>query len=122
MPLALRLTAGCASVEHEMEASAARLLLRVDGHEELGSEEPVPPVARLAGEVELRGQHAPAARLNLDVEVPCPAGVEAGDDGREPATAFVIGELMAAQAETFVVVLARVIGMPEIEQRAGNRP
>ena len=49
------------------------------------------------------------------------AGINAGHDAAQSITAFRIGELMAAQAETGIVVAAFVVGLPEIQQGAGER-
>ena len=75
----------------------------------------------LAGEIELGGQHAAVARLHLHMDVARAAGIKAGHDAAQPIAPFRIGELMAAQAETGIVVAALVVGLPEIQQGAGER-
>src|SRR5436190_23895282 len=50
-----------------------------------------------------------------------PAGINARHDAAQSKTPFRIGELMAAQAETGIVVTAFVVGLPEIQQGAGDR-
>ena len=49
------------------------------------------------------------------------AGIKAGHDAAQPITAFRIGELMAAQAETGIVIAAFIVRLPEIQQGAGER-
>src|SRR5213596_1321958 len=98
-----------------MEARATRRASRIDCQEELGLKQPVPLVARFAGEVELGREDPPAPRLDLDVEMPSAARVETRHDGREPVAALGIRILVAAAPEPFVVVLPVVVGVPEVE-------
>ena len=44
------------------------------------------------------------------------AGIGAGHDAAQSIAPFRVGELMAAQAETGIVVPALVVGLPEIQQ------
>ena len=84
--------------------------------DQLGREDAVAVVVRLAGEVELGGQDGAVGGLDLDVDVAGPAGVEAGHDRLQPPGAVGVAELVAAQAVALVVVLAGVVGLPEVEQ------
>ena len=76
---------------------------------------------RLAGEIELGGQHAAAGRLHLHMDMARAAGINAGHDAAQSITSFRIGELMAAQAETGIVIPAFVVSLPEIQQGSGER-
>lgn len=53
--------------------------------------------------------------------MPCAAGIEARHDSMEIKSALIVGENVAAQAETGVVVIAFTIRMPEVDQCAGYR-
>ena len=79
-------------------------------------------VPRLAREIELGGEDAATRSLHLDVIVPRAAGIKAGDDGLEHEAALRVAELVAAQAVALVIVFAGRIAVPEIEQRAVDRP
>ena len=52
-----------AHVEHEIEAPGERSLVFGGAYQQLPAEQAVLPVARLAGEIELRGQQPAAVRL-----------------------------------------------------------
>src|SRR5499426_4519692 len=115
----------CAALPHaeyEIEASRQAAAGLGDFHQELAAEQAVAAVLRLAGKVELRRQHAAAGRLHLHVIVARAAFIGAGHHREEAVAPLGVGELMAAQAETGIVVVAGVVGMPEIDQRACDRP
>src|SRR6185369_8996520 len=76
----------------------------------------------LAGEIELGGEDILARRLHLHMEVARAAGIEAGDDGLEYETSLGIAELVAAQAVALIVIMPVRIRVPEVEQRAWDRP
>ncbi len=78
-------------------------------------EEHVRAVAGLSGEVQLGGQHGLAGGLHLDVDVPGAAGVEAGHDRLEGEGAGGVAELVAAEGVPGHVVVAVVVGLPEVE-------
>ena len=59
--------------------------------------------------------------LHLDVDVAGAAGLETGDDRPQPVAPARVGELVAAEAITVVVVLAVRVRLPEVEQRAADR-
>ena len=87
-----------------------------------GRKMPSPLVAGLAREVELGGEDRLVRRLHPDVDVARPPRVEPGDDRLEPVAALLVSELVAPEAEAGVVVLAPVVGLPEVEERPGDRP
>src|SRR3712207_9372369 len=60
--------------------------------------------------------------LGVDVDVPRPAGVEAGQNRLQLEAAVVVGELVATQGIADVVVRPGVVGLPEVEEGAGDRP
>ena len=78
-------------------------------------EDEVSIVCRFSGEIKLRGQHASAGPLNLQVIVPGATGIEPWNDRVEPPSAFSIGELVSAEFETAVVVRPSLIGMPQLD-------
>lgn len=84
-------------------------------------EEGVGAVARLAGEVQPGGEHRTAGRLRLHVEVPGAAGVEARHDRAQRVRAGGVRELVAPLGVSAHVVGAGVVGLPEVEQGAGQR-
>ena len=86
-----------------------------------GSKRPSRRFSRLAGKVELRGEDGLARGLDLHVDVPRAARVDAGHDGLEPIAPALVGELVTAQGEARVVVLAPRVGLPRVDQRA-RRP
>src|SRR3954468_20163859 len=106
------------SAQDEPEARAAPVADAADVHEQRAVENVVGAVARLAGEVELRREDLPVRALHLDVDVARAAGIEAGHDRPQREAPARIGELVPAQAEAVVVVLAVRVGLPEVEQRA----
>src|SRR5262249_51575796 len=71
---------------------------------------------------ELGGEHALLRHLHLDVIVTRAAGIERGQDGAEAVAALGIGEQVPAIAKSAIVVRAAVVGVPEIDERARNRP
>ena len=71
-------------------------------------------------EIELGGQQARLLALHLDVKMRRPPCVVAGPDGLEPERAGGVGKLMAAIAETAVVVPAALVAMPQVDNRAGT--
>src|SRR5262249_61163237 len=72
--------------------------------------------------IELSGEHALLRRLHLDVVVAGAAGKERGQDGAQAVAAVGIGEQMPAIGKAGVVVLAALVGMPEVEERLRDRP
>src|SRR5687767_15493933 len=56
--------------------------------------------AWIAGEVKLRGQHAPALRLDLDVIVARASRIQRRHDGLEAVAALAVGELVRSEEHT----------------------
>lgn len=75
-------------------------------------------VRRLVGKIKLRGQQTAARRLNLNVVVPRPAGIDCRHDSVKAERAVRPGYDVAAIPEPDVVVFARLVGMPEFDHRA----
>ena len=69
----------------------------------------------------MRGEQTAARRLNLDVIVPCAAGIERRHDGAEAKRAVEPGGDVATISEADVVVLALVVSMPDIDYHAAKR-
>src|SRR3954454_8844690 len=90
------------SAQHEPEPRAAPVADAADGHQERAVEDVVGPVARLAGEVELRREDLAVRALDLHVDVPRAAGIEPRHDRPQRVAAAAVGELMAAEAIALV--------------------
>src|SRR5207302_9076405 len=89
-----------------------------DRHQQFLLEDGVPCVLWLAREVQLGCEDGAVGRLDLDVDVPGAARIQAGDDGDEPVATAVVGEQMAAQPVAGVVVLAVGVRLPPVEERS----
>src|SRR5436190_22575965 len=107
--------------DHEVEPSGEPSGAVGCANQQLATKQAVGTVLRLTREIELGGQHATARRLHLDMDMAGAAGIDSGHDAAQPIPPFRIRELMAAQAETGIVVLAFGVGLPEIQQRARER-
>src|SRR3954452_4250710 len=64
------------SAQHEPDPRAAPVADAADGHQQRAVEDVVGPVARLAGEVELRREDLAVRALDLHVDVAGAAGIE----------------------------------------------
>jgi hypothetical protein len=62
-----------------------------------------------------------AGRVNLDVVVSRAAGIEAWHDGAEREATFSVGENVATQAVTGVVVIALIVSVPQINDGVSDR-
>src|SRR5712671_32605 len=109
-------------VEHEIEAGVDTVAGLRGPHQQLLAKQAVAAVRRLVREIELRGQQPSGRRLNLQVKVARAAGIDRRHDGAEAVASLGVGVLVAAQAEAGVVVVAGVVGLPQVEQRMGHRP
>jgi hypothetical protein len=118
----IRTTGVLAHVEHEIEPRREVVASVGHSHHQLAAEQAVTPVRRLVRKIELRGEHALLWRLHLDVIVAGAAGVERRQDGPEAIAALGVGEQVSAIAESASVVLAALVGVPEIDERPRNRP
>src|SRR5258708_31383774 len=103
-------------IEHEVETTGEPSRVPGCAHQQLAAKEAIGAVLWLAGEIELGGQHAAAARLHLDMNMARAAGIGAGHDAAQSIAPFRVGELVAAQAETGIVISAFIVGLPEIQQ------
>src|SRR5260370_10700082 len=108
-------------IEHEVETPGEPSLVLGCAHQQLAAKETVGAVLWLAREVELGGQHAAAARLHLHMNMARAADIGAGHDAAQSIAPFRVGELMAAQAETGIVIPAFTVGLPEIQQGSSER-
>src|SRR6516164_3260157 len=106
-----------AHVEHEIEPRGEDALGLGHAHHQLAAEQSIAAVHRLIRKIELSGEHALLRRLHLDMVVAGAAGVERRQDGAQAVAALGIGEQMPAIAKAGVVVLAAIVGMPEVEER-----
>ena len=102
-------------IEHEVETPGEPSLVLGCAHQQFAAKESVGAVLWLAGEIELGGQHAAAARLHLHMNMARAANIGAGHDAAQSIAPFRVGELMAAQAETRIVIPAFIVGLPEIQ-------
>ena len=69
----------------------------------------------------MRGQKTAAWRLDLDVIVPRAASVDCGHNGSKAVCAVGSGDDMSAISKTYVVVLALLVRMPQINHCPGKR-
>ena len=106
------------SLDHEIEPTQSALVDSGEPHQQSLVEEAVAAISRLVREIELGCQNRPPGALNLEMNVSCAAGVEARHDGGEPPAAIGVGELVAPQSETSIVVSASLVGLPELYKRA----
>src|SRR6266446_9925044 len=107
--------------DHEVEPPGERSRVFGCPHQQLLAKQAIGTVLCLTGKIELGGEHAAVARLHLNMDMARAAGINAGHDAAQSIAAFRISELMAAQAETGIVVAALIVGLPEIQQGAGER-
>jgi hypothetical protein len=107
-------------VQNEIEGAVLALLGVAKLHQQLGLEDPVPPIGGLSGKVELRSERRPIGCGDRHVNVPCPARIEAGHDGLEAVATGAVGELMPPQTIAGIVVLPAVVGLPEVDGDPGN--
>lgn len=104
--------------EYYIESSNERILGLGHLHHKLATKQAVRSISLFVGKIELGGQTWPLSpRLNLDVIMSRAARIKARDDRVEGKASLVIGVHVPAQAETFVVVHAIVVSMPEIDER-----
>src|SRR3977135_1413524 len=109
-------------VEHEIEAGVEPVAGLRGPHHQFLAEQAGAAVRRLLREIELLGQQASCRRLNLQVKVAGAAGIDRRHDGAEAVASLGVGVLVAAQAEAGVVVVAGVVGLPQVEQRMRHGP
>src|SRR4029450_6758770 len=74
-----------------------------------------------AWEVQLGRQHRALRRLQLEMKVARPPGIDAGHDRLQAIAALVVGELVTPQTIAGVVVVAAGVGVPDVDQRARHR-
>src|SRR5262249_48705880 len=67
------------------------------------------------------GGPPPLRRLNLDVVVAGASGVERRQDRAQAVAAVGVGKQMPAIAKADVVIVAALVGMPEVEESARDR-
>src|SRR5262245_21880880 len=111
-----------AHVDDEVEARRHAGPRLRNAHQQLAMEEVVAGVGGLARKIELRGQEPLAGRLHLGVIVPGAAGIKPRLDGAEAVAALRVGEHMAAIAEAAIVIGATIVRVPQIDERALDRP
>lgn len=112
---------GLGNIQHEIKdpgLGAVGGVAHID--EQRPVEDAVVVVLAHAGKVELRGEDGAAGRLGLDMDMLGAAGIETGDDSLQLVAALGIAELVAAQPETAVIVVALGVGLPEVELGVGH--
>ena len=107
-------------VQHEGELGLFTFRCIRERHEQCGIEDAVALVAGLCRKVELGSENRLVRRLHAHVNVARAAGIDARHDGLQHEAPRVVGKLMAAKVVALVVVDARVVGVPEIKERARN--
>src|SRR5262252_3126748 len=88
---------------------------------QFAAEQSIAAAHRLVRKVELSGEHASLRRLNLDVVVAGASGVERRQDRAQAVAAVGVGKQMPAIAKADVVIVAALVGMPEVEESARDR-
>src|ERR1700682_5060243 len=92
-------------IEHEVETPGEQSRIFGRAQQQLAAKQAVGTILWLAGEIELGGEQAAAARLHLHMDVARTADIGARHDAAQSIAPLCVGELMAAQAETGIVVL-----------------
>src|SRR4051812_17733212 len=88
-------------------------------HQQYLVENPVPAIAWLVGEIQLRRQNGFSWCLHLYVQMAGAAGINSRHNGFQAKATLLVGVLVSAQPEAAVVVLPGIVGMPPIQQGAG---
>src|SRR3990170_7703576 len=104
------------SRDDEIDSRVALCTLARYLHRQLAAVAAVGAVAGLVRKVQLRCQNTATRRLHLDVNVARAPWVFAGDNGLQVVTSLRVGEHVPAITKTLVVVCARLVAMPEVEQ------
>ena len=112
---------GLTDIEHEIEPAGETPAGVRDPHQQCTLKEAITRVRRFVWKIELRGEETAAQCLNLDVIVPCAAGIDRWRDGTETKSAVGPGGDMAAISEAGIVVFALVVRMPEVDHSAAKR-
>ena len=110
-----------ANVKHEIEPAGETVARVRHPHKQFTPEQIIATVRWLVGEIELRGEEAAARRLNLDVVVSRAARVELRHNGAKAECTVGTGNDVTTISKADAVVLALVIGVPEIDHRAAQR-
>ena len=76
---------------------------------------------RFSWKVELRGEHRLTRSLGFHVNMACSTRILSRDNGFQVIAPLLVGELVAAQLETSVVVIPVAICMPEVQLGMSNR-
>lgn len=85
-------------------------------------EQPVSGVSGLSGKIELGGQEAPPGTLDPEMKMARSTGIKCGHDGVEPPASLRVGELVSAQAEPHAVIVAVLIGLPDLDEATAEWP
>ena len=107
-------------IQYEIELASETVAGVHYPHQQFALKQVITQVRWFVGEIKLRSEQTATRRLNLDVIVPCAAGIELRHDGVEAKSAVEPGGDMATITETDIVVFALVISMPEIDHRAAK--
>src|SRR5258708_39500352 len=105
-------------IEHEVETTGEPSRVPGCAHQQLAAKEAIGAVLWLAGEIELGGQHAAAARLHLDMNMARAAGIGAGHDAAPTRAPLRVGGLMGAPAGNRNVLPALVVRPPRKHVRS----
>jgi hypothetical protein len=76
-------------IEHEIELASEAVAGVCYPHQQFALKQPITHVRWFVGEIQLRGEQTAIRRLNLDVIVPCAAGIEPRHDGAEAKRAVI---------------------------------
>src|SRR6202521_604622 len=108
-------------IKYEIELGQRFAVVFFHRHHEPGVEERIPSVVRFAGKVKLGDKNRLAGGLDLHVNMTRATRVQAWHDGLKAVSSLAIRKLMAPQPEPVEIVSPGIVGLPEIQQRAGYR-
>src|SRR5438067_3877599 len=98
-----------ADIKYEIELASETVASVQYPHQQFAPKQAIAQVCWFVGEIQLRSEQTATRHLNLDVIVPCAAGVELRHDGVEAKNTVEPGGDMATISETDIVVFALVI-------------
>ena len=108
-------------IQYEVEVGGLGAGWAAERNDELGIEDGVSFVFRLAGKVELSGESRAIGCLDSYVEMTRSSGIDSRHDGLEPVSAGSVGKLVAAQPVAGIVISAAPVGLPKVNEGSLDR-
>ena len=109
------------SSDDEVVAADPALPLVDPGHDQPRVEQRVFRLAGIVRKIDLRREYPSGRTAYPEMIMGGPGGIVPRFDRGKPPAAGGVGELLGAQPVAFVVVIALMVGMPDLDQRAGNQ-